>query len=89
MTYHFNGLYSMVGACPKCNTSCHSLEMIITLVRYGSPDEHNHDDNCRRYTFQCDCGCKFMINPVNLCPTIGCGWSGKDKCFCGKGTHVL
>lgn len=54
----------------------------VTAVGYFSPPGHNHDDNCRTYAYACAEGHVASISPINRCHKRGCGWVGKDSCFC-------
>lgn len=53
-----------------------------TLVGYSSPPGHNHDDNCRKRTYECPNGHHIIVSKRNRCSTPGCDWVGKPDCFC-------
>ena len=57
-----------------------------TLVGYGSPPGHNHDDNCRKREYVCRAGHPKIISRQNRCPKGD--WEGKMTCFCHKGEKV-
>ncbi len=57
----------------------------VTLVGYASEPGHDHDDNCRKRTYLCSNGCKFVLSKRNKCH---CGWEGQEECFCHKGKKI-
>lgn len=57
-----------------------------TMVGYFSPPGHDHDDNCRRKIYTCQCGNEQIIYLRNKCPA--CDWKGKKTCFCHEGEKV-
>lgn len=75
--------------CPKCKTETKHGGTSQTLVGYQSPPGHDHDDNCKKRFYECEgCGYIWMESRKNRCPVIGCGWVGKEECFCHKGKKV-
>ncbi len=68
--------------CPICSVSLESDNCMSTMVGYYSEPGHDHDNNCRKFYFDCGCGCKFKVRVQNTCPT--CDWKGKEVCgSCG------
>lgn len=57
--------------CPVCNKQCISTGWGRTLIGYYSPPGHNHDDNCRSFYFDCSCGSRFSVRPVEDCSVCG------------------
>lgn len=72
--------------CPTCGEDS-SVDLSRgygqTLDGYYSPPGHDHDDNCKTYTFRCENGHEFPVIPLNECPA--CDWVGSSYCVvCGK-----
>lgn len=75
--------------CDICGCILHQVTgTMTTLVGYFSPLGHNHDDNCRTRLYACENGHRYEISKRNKCPALGCGWKGKERCFCHKGAKV-
>jgi hypothetical protein len=75
--------------CPDCNASWQYREGVsMTLVGYGSPPGHDHDDNCRHDVFTCINGHRHVMRKINSCH---CGWTGKDVCtICDRpGSYIV
>jgi hypothetical protein len=60
----------------------------MTLVGYGSPPGHDHDDNCRHRTYTCVNGHATELYRRNRCATEGCDWKGTKTCSCHKGEKL-
>ena len=76
--------------CPTCKTRVFSYEYSETMVGYYSPDGHNHDDNCLKYSFNCWCGTSWVERKRNSCPV--CPWEGKLRCevpCCPEGQYKV
>jgi len=74
--------------CPECGGIMTSEGTGETLVGYYNPPGHNHDDNCRGREYVCENNHRLFISKQNCCPVEGCGWVGKEECFCHKGKKV-
>ena len=78
----------MKAYCPKCNEELHPAYTGIyagewtTAVGYLSPPGHNHDDNCRTMMYVCKNGHGIKLSVRNRCSAPGCGWMGKERCWC-------
>ncbi|MCP4651011.1 MAG: hypothetical protein GY853_13165 [PVC group bacterium] len=59
-----------------------------TMVGYCSPPGHDHDDNCLSRTYRCENGHEHRYSLRRRCNVEGCGWVGKDECFCHDGKKV-
>jgi hypothetical protein len=61
------------------------------MVGYFYLEGHDHDDNCRKFYFECtSCNMKFRVRVQNSCPTEGCDWLGKDICnVCGDNLKMI
>ena len=77
-----NGQDTLRVPCPECGLETESIGYKTTLVGYVSTAGHDHDDNCRCFSFTCQKGHHFSVLPVNTCPTKGCSWRGRDSCWC-------
>lgn len=64
--------------CPTCGRNVESRDYAKTMVGFDLVAGHNHDDNCRKFRFACECGTRFRVNPVVKCPS--CDWFGKTEC---------
>ena len=51
-----------------------------TLVGYGSPPGHDHDDNCLTKGYYCEDGHCTSVSVIRRCSTEGCEWRGKTEC---------
>ena len=56
------------------------------MVGYFSPPGHDHDDNCTLRDYVCTGPEKhgITLSKRRSCSVNGCGWKGKDACFCHK-----
>lgn len=60
-----------------------------SLMGYGSPPGHAHDDNCVTREYAClQCSYVRVVSRRQRCPAPGCGWVGKAECFCHVGNKV-
>jgi RNA polymerase subunit RPABC4/transcription elongation factor Spt4 len=72
--------------CPECGSQLFEGGMSETLVAYvrahftDEKGRHNHDDNCRIYSYYCANGNHVSERRQNFCPV--CDWKGKAECFC-------
>ena len=85
-----NGKSVLLYDCPVCGLACNSRGYSETLVGFLSPNGHDHDGNCRTFTFICDAGHAFTVRPINTCPADGCDWKGRAECgVCGPAVKVV
>lgn len=71
--------------CPKCKGTVVYTSVITTMVGYGGYQKpHDHDDNCKLFTWKCENGHEIYERQQNICPVNGCGWAGKTDCFCSS-----
>lgn len=67
--------------CRTCGSAYESHTMTCsTMVSYGSPMGHDHDDNCLTRTYRCPQGHKDLLSVRRTCSTPGCTWKGKITC---------
>ena len=83
------------GCCPDCGLAYSAKAIQVaqqgegeTCVGYFSPPGHDHDDNCRKRQYTCPNGHKNTFSIRRKCPAEGCGWRGKEDCFCCKNPKV-
>ena len=74
--------------CSKCGEETRHAGTSQTLVGYGSPDGHDHDDNCLKRRYECVNGHAWVESVRRRCPAEGCDWRGKADCFCHEGSKV-
>ena len=74
--------------CPECGEIMTSEGTGSTLVGYYSPAGHDHDDNCKGREYVCENKHRLFVSRQNRCFSEGCGWVGKEECFCHKGKKV-
>ena len=69
--------------CPDCSHETKHGGTAQTLVGYGDIEGHDHDDNCYTRRYHCTyCDNQWIESRRNRCPTPGCDWVGKDRCWC-------
>jgi len=70
----------------KCNTCDAPFVSFgsrgVTLVAFGSPPGHDHDDNCDTRVYTCAEGHISHLSIIPSCSHPECDWRGKDECFC-------
>lgn len=72
--------------CPQCGEGFVEVSDIReTLVGYGSPSGHDHNDNCMGVVLLCERGHEISFHPRRRCFRKDCDWVGKEKCFCHEG----
>lgn len=70
---------------PKCDCGARFASWngeSTTLVGYGSPPGHRHDDNCLKRGYVCENGHMTILSVVRRCSRQDCEWRGKAACFC-------
>lgn len=73
--------------CPVCGNDTVTSSCSMTMLGFSSPEGHNHDDNCRKFSFTCPNGHEFQVRVQNTCPS--CDWKGKEICqTCGDNVKV-
>ena len=72
--------------CPTCSLETRHTGTSTTLVGYGSPDGHDHDDNCWKRRYRCANGHEWIESRRTRCPA--CDWRGKETCHCHGGPKV-
>ena len=69
--------------CPQCEKPLidkgHETK---TLLGFSSPEGHDHDDNCRKRTYECENRHVLTLSIINRCPA--CEWKGKMECWCAQ-----
>jgi hypothetical protein len=76
--------------CPTCESGKVEIgPTMTTLVGYSSEPGHNHDNNCRKAEVCCENGHRFIVRYRNRCKYPGCGWQGKETCWCDGGQTVV
>lgn len=75
--------------CPICDENCISKNYTMTLVGYFSPPGHDHDDNCRKFYFNCKNNHSFSVRVRNICSVVGCDWKGKESCECHSDNPII
>ncbi len=88
--------------CLVCGRQCLSAGETTTLVGYGyfvddQGRKHDHDDNCLKRRYKCECGEKWIESKRRTCgdrsdddppPIAGCDWKGKGECDCHSNLKV-
>ncbi len=75
--------------CPQCGAETRHQGTRATLVGYGSPPGHDHDDNCEKRDYHCSrCGHDWSESRRRRCPRADCEWLGIEECPCHLGKKV-
>ena len=74
---HFDFCRDCGGSYVTCSDS-----FVTDGLGYSGPPGHDHDDSCQTRQFVCVNGHRRLLSVQNACSADGCGWKGRETCWC-------